>query len=205
MASEDIPQNRPIVTLAQARAANLKYYFTGKPCKRGHITNRLTSIRKCCICNNKQAIDWASRNPEKREESVIKWRNANPERHKAGNKKRHQKWIVHNRAKARIINRNWKKRNPEKVRADRSAYFSRRRAAGKLSRDNIIDIFKAQRGKCAYCKASLKDAYHADHIVALRNDGANLRSNIQLCCPTCNLKKCARDPLDFARSMNLLL
>ena len=34
--------------------------------------------------------------------------------------------------------------------------------------------------------------YHVDHIRALADGGANDRTNLQLLCPTCNIKKGAR-------------
>jgi hypothetical protein len=37
----------------KARAAGQTRYFTGKPCKRGHIAERLTSNWKCVACIDK--------------------------------------------------------------------------------------------------------------------------------------------------------
>ena len=39
-----------IVTLAEARAAGLKRYFTGKPCSRGHVVERQVSNQGCLQC-----------------------------------------------------------------------------------------------------------------------------------------------------------
>lgn len=38
-----------IITRADAKAAGLKWYFTGKPCKHGHITERYVT-GNCCGC-----------------------------------------------------------------------------------------------------------------------------------------------------------
>jgi hypothetical protein len=38
-------------TSAEARAQGAKHYFTGKPCKHGHIGIRFTSSWMCCECN----------------------------------------------------------------------------------------------------------------------------------------------------------
>lgn len=41
-----------LVTRKQALAEGLMYYFTGKPCKHGHISRRFTNGRQCAECNN---------------------------------------------------------------------------------------------------------------------------------------------------------
>ena len=39
-----------IITQAQAKAEGLKFYFTGKPCKHGHVAKRYTSGGACEPC-----------------------------------------------------------------------------------------------------------------------------------------------------------
>lgn len=41
-----------LVTRKQALAEGLMYYFTGKPCKHGHVSQRFTNGRQCAECNN---------------------------------------------------------------------------------------------------------------------------------------------------------
>jgi hypothetical protein len=43
-------QPRPIVTRAEALGSGLTRYFTGKPCKHGHIFTRQTSTGTCLEC-----------------------------------------------------------------------------------------------------------------------------------------------------------
>ncbi|MCK9369771.1 hypothetical protein M0R04_07695 [Candidatus Dojkabacteria bacterium] len=45
--SEDIYQ---IISRKEAKALGLNKYFTGKPCKRGHLSERLTSDGCCVVC-----------------------------------------------------------------------------------------------------------------------------------------------------------
>ena len=45
-----------IISLADARALGLSKYFTGKPCKRGHISVRLVSRARCCECLSEKSV-----------------------------------------------------------------------------------------------------------------------------------------------------
>lgn len=114
------------------------------------------------------------------------------------------------RKKAQERTKQWASDNPE--RAARNAKVSKHKrralelkAEGSFTAMDVADIMKAQRGKCAYCRKSLKNGYHVDHIVALINGGANHRRNLQLLCPPCNMSKHTSDPLDHARTLGMLL
>ncbi len=41
----------PIISRAEAKEQGLKFYFTGKPCKQGHIANRFISTCSCIECD----------------------------------------------------------------------------------------------------------------------------------------------------------
>ena len=42
---------RRIITREQAREGGRKRYFTGEPCKNGHVSERYTCDRKCVECD----------------------------------------------------------------------------------------------------------------------------------------------------------
>lgn len=42
-----------IVTLEEARRQGLKRYYTGRPCKHGHLAERRTNHGQCCECSKK--------------------------------------------------------------------------------------------------------------------------------------------------------
>ena len=46
----------------EVRAAR---YFTGKPCRRGHIAERFSTTRTCVVCANERAKEWQSANRRK--------------------------------------------------------------------------------------------------------------------------------------------
>jgi len=108
------------------------------------------------------------------------------------------------RAKERA--RTWALAHPQKVsemRHRRRAFL--RQASGFHTGEQIIELYKAQAGKCAICFKKLREAYHIDHIVALARGGSNDIGNIQLTCAGCNTRKGAKDPIDFARELGRLL
>jgi hypothetical protein len=41
-----------------ARERGLAGYFTGKPCKHGHVAERLLSNRACVVCAKLRGVQW---------------------------------------------------------------------------------------------------------------------------------------------------
>jgi hypothetical protein len=58
-----------IISRAVAREAGLKRYFTGEPCKHGHISEWQTSSGKCMTCKKKGQIRSDAKDPNKRTKS----------------------------------------------------------------------------------------------------------------------------------------
>jgi hypothetical protein len=131
-----------IVTRKEAKALGLKFYFTGKPCKRGHISKRRTCDGRCVKCDQTteyKAADaarnkaWREKNPEKKKASLQAWRAANPEKKKvsddawyAGNieseKQRTRARYESDKEKWNSDASKWAKSNPEKRKATCSAW-----------------------------------------------------------------------------------
>lgn len=117
-----------------------------------------------------------------------------------------RQWRERNRERFLEKKKTWKKANNEKERA----YTAKRRKQAisspeHYSGNDIVDLLKIQKGKCAYCLRKISTKYHIDHIIPLALQGTNARSNIQLLCPPCNMKKGASDPIDFAQKIGLLI
>lgn len=75
----------------------------------------------------------------------------------------------------------------------------------RLPRGTVKRIGELQRWKCAVCHFDLRKGYHVDHIQALARGGLHLPANIQLLCPPCNVRKSAKDPLNFMQERGYLL
>lgn len=77
-------------------------------------------------------------------------------------------------------------------------------ADGTHTSEDIEAQYARQRGKCFWrsvnedCTVSLKDGYHVDHVVPLSKGGSNGPENLVLACPTCNLQKHAKHPMEWS-------
>ena len=102
-----------LITKEEAIKAGLKKYFTGKPCKQNHISERYAKSKGMCVrCSeiarkkynseNKENIarlhrEWCEKNPKRAHELKIRWAKANPGRVKeiAIKSKEKRKKITH--------------------------------------------------------------------------------------------------------------
>jgi 5-methylcytosine-specific restriction endonuclease McrA len=105
-------EDRHIVTRAQAKRLGLKRYFTGKPCKRGHIAEHWIS-GPCVVCQRERGNQWHAENRDKVNAGAKRRYEANPEKARA--KKR--EWRLDNPEKAREADRRFREKHPEKARA----------------------------------------------------------------------------------------
>lgn len=99
--------------------------------------------------------------------------------------------------------RKYRKENPEKVRE--WSVNRDKRKHGRLPRGTVKRLCEMQRGKCANCCTSLDAGFHVDHIMPLARGGQHVPDNIQILCPTCNVRKAARHPIQFAQMHGRLL
>jgi 5-methylcytosine-specific restriction endonuclease McrA len=100
--------------------------------------------------------------------------------------------------------------NPEKLaQYNRNRRAFKKSADGKHAAEDVRSIFTSQRGLCASCKTRLivdgANKYHVDHIVPLSRGGSNDKYNIQCLCQTCNVRKNAKDPIEWANQNGKLL
>jgi hypothetical protein len=83
-----------IISWKEAKEKGLKHYFTGKPCKNGHISKRFVlGSRNCFVCATLNRIRWRTQNPEKvllgRRKTNQKWKKRNKQAVNAMSMKRH--------------------------------------------------------------------------------------------------------------------
>lgn len=96
------------------------------------------------------------------------------------------------RAGSRDVKRSWCRECEKPARA---AVAARRRAGvvGTYTRQDVVDLYYRQEGRCVRCARSLEVlGYHVDHVKPLAKGGYNVAANLQLLCPKCNLRKGAK-------------
>lgn len=76
---------------------------------------------------------------------------------------------------------------------------------GRLKKGFIEKLGNLQQWKCAICKSYIKHKFHKDHVLPLILGGIHEERNIQLLCPTCNLRKNRKDPIVYMQSLGFLL
>jgi 5-methylcytosine-specific restriction endonuclease McrA len=218
MAYEYLPHVGPVVTRAEAKAAGLLRYFTGRPCKRGHISDYYTKAARCVACQDEISKAWRRDNRERFDAAAREWRETHKEQFDAVAKVYR---ATHGREKRAATLKVWVKANEEKIRAQRRAlrlanplrwkcYAENRRArkiaaGGTHTPAQIAALAVKQKHRCVGCGASIKAGFETDHIVALSKGGSNGIGNIQLLCKPCNRSKHARDPIKWAQSRGRLL
>lgn len=144
----------------------------------------------------------AEKDFDKNKERYARWKSSNLERVKQTARNSYLK----NKEARTEWQRKWLAANPEKKRATHARRRARRRnAEGHHTAEQLKNLMKQQKYRCAYCRCSLRGGYHADHIVPLSKGGSNWIANIQLTCGSCNARKHTADPIDYARSRGLLL
>ena len=189
----DTPQ---IMNAVEAKRLGLKTYFTGKPCKNGHLVERFVHQHQCSTCKNL----WAHRNyklnaevrkaaskiqRQNRPESqnlkerlrkvayrstnklTIKLRSADYYTHnKTTINARVRAWAAANREKVRIKDAAWRERN----RALWSSYSASRQARVELATPSWVDrdAILDIYIKASQAKRDTGIPYTVDHIVPLK-------------------------------------
>ncbi len=174
-------------------SAGLKRYFTGQPCARGHVSERLVSNLGCLVCGaakrkrqrqanpEKEAATkraWCAKNREKVRAIKNAW-NAKPEA-KADQKLRSRKYHEANRDKTNAAHYGWAERNPGKVTA-----LAAKRRADRLQRTPAWADFEAIDAVYYQARAMREQGFFAtvDHVIPLRGEtvsGLHVASNLQI-------------------------
>lgn len=177
-----------IISRRDARSQGLKRYFTGEPCKRGHIAERQVSNLTCLECTRiKSQKRYAEGDREKARAVRRRWDSANRDKRRASSRKRSARpevkaaqaaWYQANKDRIRsarlaryaeqreqriAYSKAWVEANREKSREHFRMAASRRRARkrgspGTHTAADLADILKAQGNRCAYCCADLRRA-----------------------------------------------
>lgn len=168
-------------SFSEARSLGVRKYYTGRPCLRGHVADRLTSTQQCCECDRE-------RYRRKSHEEYTRQLEIN------------RQWYANNRERHIANTTRWSKDNLDKTRKAWRECTRRRRAQKLRSPDSFtesqFDALKARyQFRCLACgrhESELKNPLQPDHIVPLSRGGMDGIDNIQPLCKPCNQHKLAR-------------
>lgn len=132
-----------IISRKEAKAASLKRYYNGKPCKHGHVADRYVSGAQCTVCHAARGLE-SSRSARGRERHA-EWKKSNSEKwlnYQHSYYKRHREQIRERAAE-------YRRDNIDKVRA-----YSRQWA-----RDHSPG-YRGSARACAYCETLFDSPRH---------------------------------------------
>ena len=221
-----------VISRADAKAAGLKRYFTGAPCKHGHVVERLVGNCSCVECENARNAAWRRRNPELKAEMSRGWYERNKERKRQTNSawyelnkdiklqtwrvwyernmdRQMQKlraWRELNKERIKQTNREWKLNNSDRVRLNDKNNRHKRRSQQRagMSSAELSAWIERQPKACHWCGKKCAKKFHIDHYVPLSKGGAHAAENLVISCPSCNGRKHAKDPYEFANQVGRL-
>lgn len=142
-----------ITKRSDAIAAGAIRYFTGKPCKRGHVSERLSSTGNCIACLAEYDAKRYADNPSARNAHVADWVRRNPERRREHNR----------RFKAK----------PEIMKL--SAAYAAKRRANKLMAfcafdEDLFELVESEAFDLAKRREKATGTkWHVDHVVPLQS------------------------------------
>lgn len=228
MASLPANDNEPLPgSRKEAKEVGSKWYFTGKPCPHGHIVPRMTTNGACRTCAYERTAAYLADKWKTSEEwRIEKVRKERERRHKPGiidferekgarrareKRAKDPEYAEETRRRCRIYYAEVRKYDPV-YKAKKVVHHRTRRARkigseGTHTLEDIAEQLKRQKYKCAECGVSVrkKGSRHVDHIMPLSLGGTNWPWNIQILCPTCNLSKGAKHPLEWAKTRGRLI
>ena len=163
-----------MISRKNALLQGLTRYFTGKPCKHGHIAERYTGNKTCCVCGNAGANKVKQRDRTKYIQHAKDWNNRNPERIKEIHNKRNRA----NPARRNLLTANY-----------RSAKDNRTPAwLTEVDYERIANVYKL-----ATLQSKITGTtWHVDHIIPLRGkyvSGLHVPSNLQAIPGVDNVRK----------------
>jgi hypothetical protein len=194
-----------IILKKDALEKGLKHYFTGIPCKAGHVCNRYTSNNSCVDC-----LQLRNEMPETKKRTE-KWRNRNKKKLSEyfKEKRKDSDWV----GKQRVKSRKYYKENKQTMLANMkqhylenremyAAYSSRAKKRIKIATPKWVVAKDLQQIYAVRNKVnqSTGTEHHVDHYYPIKGKticGLNVPWNLQIITAEENLAKGNKMPEDF--------
>jgi hypothetical protein len=206
-----------IIKKSEAIKIGLKHYFTGKPCKRGHVSKRRISSNDCCVCSTLRQTQENSRKSksqyyQKNKDKILKETKLRYEKNKDQRLEYAKKYQKENIKKILLRQNKWAKEKAEK-----DYFFALRRRLRSRLRSALKKIESSKKGTktldtigCTSAELILhfeslflegmnwnnRNLWHIDHIIPLSSASTedeliklNHYTNLQPLWAIDNLKK----------------
>ncbi len=147
-----------IIPREEAKAAGLKQFYTGVPCKHGHDCSRYTSTGACFQCSKASYTKWRLDNPDQMRAACKRYYTDNTERFRD----KSADWNEANPGRKNAATRAWKKANAKYVamkNAERSARIKQ------ATPPWLTDEHRAQ---IKEIYMTCPDGYEVDHIQPIK-------------------------------------
>lgn len=204
--------NDVVIERKDAKASGAKRYFTGIPCKHGHISERWTGSGECYDCNLIKQKAKRDANPERNLARVMAWRDKNRSAISEYNKTKyhadpefHRNRTAEYRAdfpeKVSAALKLWQAQNEharkDYVAENRHKYraYAMGRNAQKVNATVAwadIDVINSIYEAAVALSIETCSAFHVDHIVPLQSDfvcGLHVQDNLQILSASENMSK----------------
>lgn len=185
-------------TAEAAVAVGEKRFFTGKPCRNGHLSPRYIGKENPCMeCVKAAKQRWKARNPEHvanltrayERRKYARRKAENPEAVQAMLRAKYDRMMEVNPEAVRSANRRaqqaWKERDPVAYNAVQTARVVRREASKRLATPSWVDHTKIREfyETADALRMLTGEWYHVDHIIPLRSKtvcGLHVHFNLRI-------------------------
>lgn len=191
MTDNYVAYDGPLVTRRFAKENALPRYFTGKPCKHGHISERIIGNSGCCACHKIVSLAYCHKSKEK----TRKYYEAN----KAKISDYQQEYRKQNAKSLAEYNKNWRRQKPWKYReagAKRRA-LKMQATPPWANTEAISEIY-----------LNCPDGYHVDHYYPLSHKnfcGLHVENNLRIIPAMENMRKNNKSPEEFYGELHPLI
>ena len=205
-------------TRSVAKANGEHLYFTGAPCKHGHVAARFTRTAICTDCNREQTKLWAKDNKDKKQAADAAYRKNNLEEKRAkdseyyrANKDRilsrnreyrartadarhaaSKLWREANPEKTKEISKRFRQANPHKINASAALRRARKRQAKRMLPPEQLAQVQAMYAEARRLTNTTGIRHEVDHICPLAGtnfSGLHVPWNLQILTSDANKRK----------------